>query len=272
MEWLSTLSLATDWLANLSFSTDWLIRLPFSDPQLWASLLTLTVMEIVLGIDNLIFIAILANRLPEHQQGQARRIGLLLALGLRLGLLASIAWIMRLTTPVFEVFDHSFSWRDVILIAGGLFLVYKGTAEIHERIEGEAPHTAAGAAAQSFFGIVAQIVVIDVVFSLDSVITAVGMASELAVMMAAVVISIGVMMVASGPVAAFVNRHPTVKMLALSFLLLIGTMLVADGFGMHVPKGYIYAAIGFSALVEALNQVASRRRTVPAKEVSRPPA
>jgi predicted tellurium resistance membrane protein TerC len=261
-----------EWLANLSFSMDWLTSLPLSDPQLWASLLTLTVMEIVLGVDNLIFIAILANRLPTHQQARARRLGLLLALGFRLGLLASITWIMRLTTPVFEVLGHGFSWRDVILIVGGVFLVYKGTVEIHERIEGEAHESAGGAAAAGFFGIVAQIVVIDIVFSLDSVITAVGMANDLAVMMAAVVISIVIMMVASGPVAAFVNRHPTVRMLALSFLLLIGTMLVADGFGMHVPKGYIYAAIGFSALVEALNQLAGRRRAAHGKEVSRPPA
>jgi predicted tellurium resistance membrane protein TerC len=255
-----------DWLANLQYP-----HLQFSDPQLWASLLTLTVMEIVLGIDNLIFIAILAARLPHHLQGRARRIGLLLALGLRLGLLASIVWIMRLTEPVLEVLGHAFSWRDLILIGGGVFLVYKGTTEIHERIEGESPH-AASAAAASFFGTIAQIVVIDVVFSLDSVITAVGMANELAIMMAAVAISVGVMMVASGPVAAFVNRHPTVKMLALSFLLLIGTMLVADGFGMHVSKGYIYAAIGFSALVESLNQLAARRRASPAKLASRPPA
>jgi predicted tellurium resistance membrane protein TerC len=232
----------------------------FADPQIWASLVTLTAMEIVLGIDNLVFIAILAGRLPPARGNTARRVGLLLALGLRLALLSVITLIMGLTAPVLHGFGHAFSWRDLILIGGGVFLLYKGTAEIHARIEGEAAGHGAARAAPGFGATVAQIVLIDVVFSLDSVITAVGMAGELAVMMAAVVISVGVMMVASGPVAGFINRHPTVKMLALSFLLLIGVMLVADGFGAHVPRGYVYAAIGFSALVEALNQFAASRR------------
>ena len=230
------------------------------DPQIWASLLTLTALEVVLGIDNLIFLAILAARLPPERQARARQIGLGLALGLRLGLLAAIAWIMRLTEPVAAVAGHMFSWRDLILIGGGLFLVYKGTGEIHERIEGGGEHAEAGPGRASFGGTVAQIAVLDLVFSLDSVITAVGMANQLPVMMAAVLIAILVMMVAAAPVSGFVNRHPTVKMLALSFLLLIGMTLIADGFGAHVPKGYIYAAIAFSALVELLNQLAGRKR------------
>ena len=234
-----------------------------TDPQIWASLVTLTAMEIVLGIDNLIFIALLAGRLPPARGDAARRLGLLLALGLRLGLLSVITLIMRLTTPVLTVFGQDFSWRDLILLGGGLFLLYKGTVEIHERIEGGADRHAGAAPAAGFAATVLQIVMIDLVFSLDSVITAVGMAGQLAVMMAAVTISVGVMMVASGPVAGFINRHPTVKMLALSFLLLIGAMLVADGFSFHVPRGYVYAAIGFSAFVELLNHVARARRRPP---------
>ncbi len=234
---------------------DWL-----SDPQIWASLLTLTALEIVLGIDNLIFVSILAARLPPERQPIARQTGLFLALGLRLGLLAAIAWIMGLTEPVLTVAGWAFSWRDLILIGGGLFLVYKGTGEIHERIEGGGEHEGARAARASLIGTIAQIALLDIVFSLDSVITAVGMANQLPVMMAAVVIAVGVMMLAAAPVSGFVNRHPTVKMLALSFLLLIGMTLIADGFGVHVPKGYIYAAIGFSMLVELLNQLAGRNR------------
>ncbi len=234
---------------------DWL-----ADPQIWASLVTLTALEIVLGIDNLVFIAILVGRLPEHRRDMARRLGLSLAVLTRLALLASIAWIVGLTKPLFELFDHGFSWRDIILIAGGLFLLYKGTREIHERLEGEPEHVGATKAAVSFAGVIAQIMVLDIVFSLDSVITAVGMANELWVMATAVIIAVLIMIAASGPLAAFVDRHPTIKMLALSFLLLIGTTLIADGIGFHVPKGYIYAAIGFSVMVEALNQVAVRRR------------
>ncbi len=232
-----------------------------TDPQVWASLLTLTMLEIVLGIDNLIFLSILAGRLPPAQQARARQIGLALALIMRLGLLTAITGIMGLTAPLFDVAGRGFSWRDLILIGGGLFLVYKGTQEIHTRIEGEAEH-GTGAARQhaSFGATILQIALLDVVFSLDSVITAIGMASQLPIMIAAVVISVVVMMVAAAPVSAFVNRSPTVKMLALSFLLMIGMVLIADGFGAHVPKGYIYAAIGFSALVELLNQLAGRRK------------
>ena len=231
-----------------------------TDPQIWASLVTLTAMEIVLGIDNLIFIALLSGRLPPARGNAARRLGLLLALGLRLGLLSMITLIMSLTAPVLTVYGQAFSWRDLILLGGGLFLLYKGTVEIHERIEGEGDHRADGAPPAGFAATVVQIVLIDLVFSLDSVITAVGMAGQLAVMMAAVTISVGVMLVASGPVAAFINRYPTVKMLALSFLLLIGAMLVADGFSFHVPRAYVYAAIGFSAFVELLNHMARARR------------
>jgi predicted tellurium resistance membrane protein TerC len=231
-----------------------------SDPQIWASLLTLTALEIVLGIDNLVFIAILAGRLPAERQDHARKVGLALALITRLALLASIAWIIGLTQPLFEVLGHAVSWRDVILIAGGLFLLYKGTSEMHRRLEGEASHEATGSTGTGFAGVVLQIMVLDIVFSLDSVVTAVGMANELWVMVAAIVIAVAIMLAASAPLAAFVNRHPTVKMLALSFLLLIGMTLIADGAGFHVPKGYIYAAIGFSIAVEALNQLAARQR------------
>ncbi len=238
---------------------DWL-----ADPQVWASLLTLTLLEVVLGIDNLVFLSLLAARLPPAQQARARQIGLMIALGTRLVLLAAISWIIRLTAPVFAIAGQDFSWRDLILIGGGLFLLYKGTQEIHARIEGEGEHKAAGPAQHAGFGAtILQIGLLDIVFSLDSVITAVGMANQLPIMITAVVIAMGVMLVASGPVSAFVNRHPTVKMLALSFLLLIGMVLIADGFGAHVPNGYIYAAIGFSLLVELLNQLAGRRQRVP---------
>jgi predicted tellurium resistance membrane protein TerC len=231
-----------------------------SEPQIWASLVTLSALEIVLGIDNLIFLSIVAARLPEARRERARRIGVGLALLLRLALLAMLAWIIRLTAPLFIIGGHDFSWRDLILIGGGLFLLYKGTGEIHDRIEhGDEPAESARQPARMSTTI-AQIALLDVVFSLDSIITAIGMASHLPVMMAAVAIAALVMLLAAGPVAAFVNRHPTVKMLALSFLLLIGMTLVADGFDVHVPRTYIYAAIGFSAFVELLNQLASRRR------------
>ncbi len=236
---------------------DWL-----GDPQIWASLLTLTALEIVLGIDNLVFIAILAGRLPAERQDRARRVGLALALITRLALLASIVWIIGLTRPLFEVLGHAVSWRDIILIAGGFFLLYKGTREIHERLEGDMPPEAASRARTSFGGVVVQIMLLDIVFSLDSVITAVGMANELWVMAAAIIIAVVIMLGASGPLANFVDRHPTVKMLALSFLLLIGMTLIADGAGFHVPKGYIYAAISFSVVVELLNQLAARRRRI----------
>ena len=235
---------------------DWI-----ADPHVWASVLTLSLLEIVLGIDNLIFLSIVVGRLPPEQQSRARQIGLGLALGLRLALLAGISWLMRLTAPFLEVAGLSLSWRDLILIAGGLFLLFKGTQEIHKRIEGDGEHGAAdGAKRATFVATILQVGLLDIVFSLDSVITAIGMANELSVMVVAVVIAMGVMLLAAAPVSAFVNRHPTVKMLALSFLLLIGMVLVADGFGVHVPKGYIYAAVGFSALVELFNQLAGRRQ------------
>jgi predicted tellurium resistance membrane protein TerC len=232
----------------------------FADPQIWAGLLTLTALEIVLGIDNLLFLAVLAARVRAEHQPLARKLGLGLALGTRLALLASISWIAPLTQSVFAIAEHDFSWRDLILIGGGLFLVYKGTTEIHARVEGEHSVAEAPVVRAALPGIVLQIALLDIVFSLDSVITAVGMVSHLPVMIAAVVIAMAVMLLASGPTADFVERHPTMKMLVFSFLLMIGMMLVADGFGVHVPKGYIYAAIGFSAGVEALNQIASRRQ------------
>ena len=237
--------------------TAWLL-----DPQIWASLLTLTILEIVLGIDNLIFISIVAGRLPGHLQAQARSVGLSLALFMRLALLASISWLVGLTAPIFAVGGHDFSWRDLILAGGGLFLLYKGTSEIHEQIEGseEGEAAAAPAVRPSFASVIGQIVLLDIVFSLDSVITAVGMADNLWVMSTAVVVAVAIMLLASGPVAAFVARHPSVKMLALAFLLLIGMVLVADGMGFHVPKGFIYAAMGFSVAVESLNLMARRRR------------
>ena len=234
---------------------EWLI-----DPQLWAGLLTLTALEVVLGIDNLVFIAVLVARVRPEQQALARKLGLSLALGTRLVLLAGISWITHLTVSAFVIAGHGFSWRDLILIAGGLFLVFKGTTEIHRRVEGEFQAPDSTATHAGLLGIVLQIAVLDIVFSLDSVITAVGMVTQLPVMIAGVVVAMAVMLLASGPTTAFVERHPTVKMLVFSFLLLIGMTLLADGFGMHVPKGYIYAAIGFSAGVELLNQFAARRR------------
>ncbi|MGE0716872.1 MAG: TerC family protein [Alphaproteobacteria bacterium] len=231
-----------------------------SDPNIWASLLTLTALEIVLGIDNLVFIAILANKLPEEQRDRARKLGLALALISRLALLASISWIVGLTAPVFAIAGQAFSWRDLILIGGGLFLVFKGTREIHERVEGHDEAVGATLARVTFNGVILQIIILDIVFSLDSVITAVGMVDELWVMVTAVIVAVAMMLLASAPLSDFVQRHPTVKMLALSFLLLIGMVLIADGFGVHIPKGYVYAAMGFSVAVEALNLLAARRR------------
>jgi|AGTN01.2.fsa_nt_gi Membrane protein TerC, possibly involved in tellurium resistance len=239
-----------------------------SDPQIWISLLTLSTLEIVLGIDNLVFLAILADRLPERQRPLARRLGLGFALATRLALLASLAWIVGLVEPVFSVFGHPVSWRDIILIGGGVFLLAKATHEIHGSLEGEteAEQAAEGgggvakAAKAGFFATIVQIGILDIIFSLDSVITAVGMANQLWVMATAVVIAVIVMLIAAGPLSDFVSRHPTVKMLALSFLLLVGMSLVADGMGAHIPKGYLYFAMGFSVLVEALNLAARRRR------------
>jgi predicted tellurium resistance membrane protein TerC len=225
------------------------------------ALVTLTVLEIVLGIDNIIFISILAGKLPAHRQNRARSVGLLAAMVTRILLLLSLTWMIRLTTPFFSVFHHPFSGRDLILLAGGLFLLAKATVEIHDRLEGEEARETARAAA-SFGSVIAQIMVLDIVFSLDSVITAIGMARALWVMVTAVVLAVGVMLVASGPISEFVSRHPTVRMLALSFLLLIGVSLVADGLGQHIAKGYIYFAMGFSVFVEMLN-LRVRRRGVP---------
>lgn len=233
-----------------------------TDPQIWLSLVTLSALEIVLGIDNLVFIAILTGRLPEHQRALGRKVGLALALITRLMLLATLAWIVGLTQPLFEIAGKGFSWRDIILIAGGLFLLWKATVEIHEMVDKdeEAPDRPEGAAGVTFRGVVIQIAIIDIIFSLDSVITAVGMADKLWVMVAAVVIAMILMIIASNPLANFVSAHPTVKMLALAFLLLIGVILIADGFGLHVPKGYIYFALAFSVAVETLNHVVRRRR------------
>lgn len=235
-----------------------------SDPQIWISLITLTVLEIVLGIDNIIFISIMAAKLPVDQQKKARQIGLALAMITRVLLLLSLTWIMTLTKPLFNIGDWvgitdpdllqklAISGRDLILITGGLFLIYKSTTEIHDKLEGE-DHTVETKAIATFSGVIIQILILDVVFSLDSVITAVGMADHIGVMVAAVVIAVAVMMVSAGGISNFVNKHPTVKMLALSFLLLIGVSLLAEGFEQHIPKGYVYFAMAFSVLVEMLN-------------------
>ena len=229
-----------------------------SDPQVWASLLTLTALEIVLGIDNLIFLSIVSGRLPRHQQALARRLGLALALLGRVALLFSLTWIIGLTEPVLSLADFDLSWRDIVLLGGGLFLLVKGTMETHHMLEG---HEAGAAIATiTFFSAVVQIIILDVVFALDSIITAVGLAEHLSIMVTAVVIAMIVMLVAANPVGDFVNRHPTVKMLALSFLLLVGMALVADGAHFHIPRGYLYGAIAFSAAVEALNLMVARAR------------
>jgi len=236
---------------------DWI-----TNPDIWLSLVTLTALEIVLGIDNLVFIAILADRLPAARRPAARKTGLALALVTRIALLLVITWIIGLTKPLFTLFEQVFSWRDLILIAGGLFLIAKGTSEMHANIEGEAGNGARGKTPKpAIFGlVVTQIAVMDIVFSIDSVVTAVGMARHVEVMAAAIVLAVLVMLVAATPVSDFVNRHPTVKMLALSFLLLVGVTLVADGLGFHIPKGYIYFAIGYAILVEALNMMMRRRK------------
>jgi predicted tellurium resistance membrane protein TerC len=216
------------------------------------ALLTLAGLEIVLGIDNIVFISILVAKLPAERQAAARRIGLLLAMGMRIALLLAISWVMGLTQPLFAILEHAFTGRDLILLVGGLFLVAKATWEIHDKLEG-AGHGPAGVRAASFGQVLVQIMLLDVVFSLDSVITAVGMAGDVRIMIAAVVIAVLVMMVSAGSISAFIEKHPTMKMLALSFLLLIGVVLIADGFGQHVSKGYIYFAMAFSLFVEILN-------------------
>ena len=227
----------------------------------WIALLTLTVLEIVLGIDNIVFISILAGKLPKDQRARARKVGLSLATLIRIALLLSITWVMRLTTPLFAVLGQEISGRDVILIVGGLFLLAKSTYEIHDKLEGEEGHASARVAA-SFGAVIVQILLLDIIFSLDSVITAVGMANDVLVMVLAVVIAVGVMLVSSGAIGEFVDRHPTVKMLALSFLLLIGVSLIAEGFDQHIPKGYIYFAMGFSVFVEMIN-LRVRAKTAP---------
>jgi predicted tellurium resistance membrane protein TerC len=231
-----------------------------SSPEAWIALLTLTVLEIVLGIDNIVFISILASKLPSSQQARARTIGLALAMITRILLLLSLTWIMRLTAPLFAVFQHEFSGRDLILLVGGIFLIWKSTREIHERLEGESESERAARGAATMGGVLVQIALLDIVFSLDSVITAVGMANQVAVMIIAIMLAVGFMMFTAGPVSTFVERHPTVKMLALSFLLLIGVTLIAEGFGQHISKGYVYFAMAFSVFVEALNLRARKGR------------
>ena len=227
----------------------------------WIALLTLTVLEIVLGIDNIVFISILAGKLPAAQRERARKVGLMLAMVMRVLLLLSITWVMRLTDPLFEVFSQEISGRDLILIIGGLFLLAKSTHEIHDKLEGEEGHASAKVVA-SFNAVIIQILLLDVVFSLDSVITAVGMAEDVSVMIIAVVVAVGVMLLSSSAIGEFVERHPTVKMLALSFLILIGVSLMAEGFDQHIPKGYIYFAMGFSVFVEMIN-LRVRGKTAP---------
>ena len=233
-----------------------------ADPAAWVALVTLIVMEVVLGIDNLVFISILTNKLPEEMRARARRLGIGLALVMRLGLLGTIAFIVQLTTPVFEAFGHGFSWRDLILIAGGLFLVWKATKEIHHSVDPDpGPDMFDSRAASLGFGAaVGQILLLDLVFSIDSIVTAVGMTDHLPIMVVAVLVAVAVMLAASGPLSAFINANPSVVMLALGFLMMIGMTLIAEGFGAHVPKGYVYAAMAFSAGVEALNMLARRAR------------
>lgn len=234
----------------------------FSDPQAWLALLTLTMMEVVLGIDNLLFISVISNKLPKESRSYARKVGIAGALVLRLAFLAAIVWIIKLTTPVFEVFGMGFSWRDLILIAGGLFLLWKATSEIHhivDPLEREKSQNAK-VVTTSVTAVVMQILVLDMVFSIDSIITAVGMTEHIPIMVIAILITVTVMLLAADPLGEFIHDNPTIVMLALAFLLLIGTVLIADGFGFHVPRGYIYAAMAFSAFVEGLNMVARKAR------------
>ena len=241
------------------------------DPAAWVALVTLVVMEVVLGIDNLIFISILTNKLPPENREKARKIGIGLALIMRLGLLGTVAWIVQLTNPIFEVFGHPFSWKDLILIAGGLFLVWKATREIHHSVDPEdhKEDMVGGAAAITFSSAIGQILLLDLVFSIDSIITAVGMTDHLRIMIIAVIAAVTVMLLAATPLANFIEKNPTIVMLALGFLLMIGTTLIAEGMGFHVPKGYVYAAMAFSAFVEILNMFArnARKRKRPDKTV-----
>ena len=235
------------------------------------ALLTLTFLEVVLGVDNVIFISILTGRLPAHQQQRGRTLGLAGAMGMRILLLLSLTWIMRLTKPLFTAFGHGYSGRDLILISGGLFLLWKATMEIHERLEGDDAH-GVPKAAPSFAAIIGQIMLLDIIFSLDSVITAVGMASDISIMITAVVVAVGIMMFSAKPIGEFVMRHPTVKVLALSFLLMIGLTLIADGVGFHIPKGYVYFAMGFSIFVETINLRVRPTSHEPVKLHERKPA
>ncbi len=247
---------------------DWI-----TDPQALIALLTLTMLEIVLGIDNIVFISILSGKLPQHQQARARMIGLALAMFGRIVLLLSLAWIMRLTEPLFEVFTEEISGRDLILILGGLFLLGKSTQEIHDKLEGQSGHQGKELVAASFASVIIQILLLDLVFSLDSVITAVGMAEQVAVMITAIVIAVGVMMLSAGVISQFIEGHPTVKMLALSFLLLIGMALIGEGLDQHIPKGYIYFAMAFSVFVEMLNlRVRQIRRPIALRDSRLPKA
>lgn len=232
------------------------------DPAAWIALVTLIIMEVVLGIDNLVFISILTNKLPAESREKARRVGIGLALVMRLALLGTVAWIVQLTNPVFELFGHGFSWKDMILIAGGLFLVWKATKEIHHSVDpiDHQEDFIASSATNTFAAAIGQILLLDLVFSVDSIITAVGMTEHLPIMVIAVVVAVTVMLIASNPLANFIEKNPTVVMLALGFLLMIGMTLIADGMGFHVPKGYIYAAMAFSGLVEMLNMFARRKK------------
>jgi predicted tellurium resistance membrane protein TerC len=238
-------------------------------PDALIALVTLTVLEIVLGVDNVIFISILAGKLPADQQDRARKVGLMAAMLMRILLLFSIVWVVRLTAPLFEIFDQEISGRDLILLGGGLFLLAKATREIHDKLEGEEGHASARVA-PSFGAVIGQIMLLDVVFSLDSVITAVGMADQLWVMVTAVVVAVGIMMVSAASISGFVNQHPTVKVLALSFLLLIGVSLVAEGLDQHIPKGYIYFAMAFSVFVEMINLRASKKRKLHPVQLHQP--
>ena len=237
-----------------------------SDPQAWIAFFTLTALELVLGIDNIIFISILVDKLPDLQREKARRVGLFLAMFMRVALLLLLSWIVGLTAPLFSVFQFKISGRDLVLIFGGLFLIWKSTKEIHQLLEGDEGEGSRAVAA-TMAQVIVQIVIIDIVFSLDSIITAVGMVSEVAVMIAAVVASVGLMMLFAAPIGRFVSNHPTIKMLALSFLLVIGLVLIADGFGNHVPKGYIYFAMAFSVIVEMLNLRMRKKRGAPPVEL-----
>lgn len=240
------------------------------DPHTWVAFATLAALEIVLGIDNIIFITILANRLPESKRANARRFGLLLAMATRILLLLSLAWVMRLTEPLFEILEHPVSGRDLILFFGGLFLIGKSTLEIHSSLEGPEEHAVSSTAKNSFIGVIIQIGLLDIIFSLDSVITAVGLVNQVPVMIAAIIAAIIVMMFAAGPIGDFVERHPTIKMLALSFLILIGVALVGEGVGFHIPKGYIYFAMAFSLTVEMLNMRIRRKHVEPVKLHNKP--